>query len=204
MGSEMCIRDRDEVEKAHPDIWDSFLQVLDAGRMTDGDGEVVDFTQTVIVMTSNLGSAELNKHSFGFSTGNAEEQYQARTAHAASSVKKALAEFFKPEFLNRIDDQIFFQELSEATTKEIVQTEIALIAERAKEKGFKLAKPKDDILIEVLKQADVTKYGAREIQRVVRRTISNQVARHMLVPDTSKKKLSLTLVESKGITVTAK
>jgi ATP-dependent Clp protease ATP-binding subunit ClpB len=113
----------DEIEKAHPEVFNVLLQVLDDGRLTDAKGRTVDFKNAVIIMTSNLGSREIAEH--------ADDPKRQE-----SETKKILAQFFRPEFLNRVDDVVVFQSLSEDNIAEIVVLQIARVAERLKKKGI--------------------------------------------------------------------
>jgi hypothetical protein len=184
----------DEVEKAHPKIWDSFLQVLDAGRMTDSSGKVVDFSKTIIVMTSNLGVNEFNKPRAGFLTG--ADSYQNRKSDAESYIKKAVKTFFKSEFVNRIDEIVIFNELPKEIIIKIIQQELAILSERMKKKGTILKDPNSDILNKLFELSDVSEYGAREIQRVISKNVSNSLARKML---SSEKKREFSLVLQDGL-----
>jgi len=170
----------DEVEKAHSQVWDSFLQIFDAGRMTGGDGEVVDFCNSIIVMTSNLGIKDLNRAPSGFITQSTEELYNQRQKDAQSTISKAVSEFFKPEFINRIDEMIIFNELSKDTALLILQKELNTVFERAKKKGFVIENVNDDILNRLLELSDISKFGAREIQRIILRNVSNPLAQKMI------------------------
>ena len=170
----------DEIEKAHPKIWDSFLQILDAGRMTDGMGQTVDFTQCIIIMTSNLGATDLMKPSTGFNFSTDNEAYTQRQKNAKNIVMKAVEAEFRPELINRLDEIVVFNELSTDTARKIVMKEIEILAERMATNGYSLATISDDILQELLAKSDVSKYGAREIQRVVLKHVSNPVAHSMV------------------------
>ena len=101
----------DEIEKAHPDVFNTLLQVLDDGRLTDGQGRTVDFRNTVIIMTSNLGTGAQERATFGF-TRRADGTVDQDSLQ--SSIEKALREFFRPEFLNRIDEIVIFEPLTKA------------------------------------------------------------------------------------------
>ncbi len=117
----------DEIEKAHPEVWNSLLQILDDGRLTDGQGRVVNFRNTVLIMTSNLGTEYINKSgSFGFLQGSAD--HEEREAH--SKIEKALKDTFRPEFLNRIDEIITFSSLSKEQMELIVDLQMEEIQER--------------------------------------------------------------------------
>ena len=172
----------DEVEKAHPKIWDSFLQVFDSGHMTDSQGNVIDFTQTIIVMTSNLGVSELTKKSTGFGvTNDSLSAYETRQKDASRIVMNAVEKFFRPEFINRIDEIVMFNELSPEIITAIIRREIGLVKDRAQNRGVELHEPSDAVIATLLQKSDISKYGAREIQRVVSKNISNQVASFMIL-----------------------
>lgn len=185
----------DEVEKAHPKIWDTFLQVFDSGHMTDSQGEVVDFTQTIVVMTSNLGVNELNKTAIGFGATSGIEAYENRKKQAALIVMSAVEKFFRPEFINRIDEIVMFNELSTDVITSIIKRELSLVSERAAVRGVKLKEVPDAVITTLLQKSDISKYGAREIQRVVFKNVSNPVASFMVLNPTVKN-LSLTMENS--------
>lgn len=191
----------DEVEKAHPTIWDAFLQVLDAGRMTSGTGNEVDFSRTVIVMTSNLGSKELARRTSGFSASIGATPLAPSKEQENSTILKAVEEFFKPELVNRIDELIVFKTLSIDTARKIIDKEIGIIDQRAKLAGFSLDSPSSDIIEALLQKSNVSKYGAREIQRIVLKHVSSPIARAMLKKEKDAKALSLTLDDNKEISV---
>jgi ATP-dependent Clp protease ATP-binding subunit ClpC len=125
----------DEIEKAHPEVWNSLLQILDDGRLTDGQGRMVDFRNTVLIMTSNLGT-EFVKHggTLGFLPGN--ETDEERQAH--DKIEKALKSTFRPEFINRIDEIIMFSPLSLEQMREIVELQMKDIHQRLQEHGLKV------------------------------------------------------------------
>lgn len=171
----------DEIEKADARIWDSFLQILDAARMTDGTGEVVDFRQTVIVMTSNLGANEATKIASGFgrissTTPNVSE---AR-ADAQKTIIAEVERHFRPELINRIDEIIVFNNLTKDISRQIVRKELALVSERMSPSGFTLGHAGDDIVDALLELMNFAKYGAREVQRTVLKNVSTPVARFIM------------------------
>jgi ATP-dependent Clp protease ATP-binding subunit ClpC len=123
----------DEIEKAHPEVWNSLLQILDDGRLTDGQGRVVNFRNTVLIMTSNLGTEYINKSgALGFLQSSADEE--ERESHA--KIEKALKSTFRPEFLNRIDEIITFSSLSKEQMQQIVDLQMEEIQERLDEHDF--------------------------------------------------------------------
>ncbi len=167
----------DEIEKAHPDVFNTLLQILDDGRLTDGQGRTVDFRNTVIIMTSNLGTGAARKE-LGFSTGRRTESRSERQALEAN-VYKALREHFRPEFLNRIDEIIIFEPLTETELLQIVELMARDLGKRLAERGISLR------LTEAAKQALVREgydpvYGARPLRRVIQRQVENQVSKRLL------------------------
>ena len=152
----------DEIEKAHPDIFNILLQVLDEGRLTDRQGHVVDFRNTVIVLTSNVGTRQLQE--FGGGIGFGMNEPDQRTTH--QMLLKALQRQFPPEFLNRIDNIITFDPLSRATVARIVRIEIALLQQRMKTQGHALVVSSEAVDQLVEKSFD-TKNGARPVKRAV-------------------------------------
>jgi ATP-dependent Clp protease ATP-binding subunit ClpC len=167
----------DEIEKAHPDVFNTLLQILDDGRLTDGQGRTVDFRNTVIIMTSNLGTGAARKE-LGFSTGRRTESRSERQALEAN-VYRALREHFRPEFLNRIDEIIIFEPLTETELLQIVELMARDLGKRLAERGISLR------LTEAAKQALVREgydpvYGARPLRRVIQRQVENQVSKRLL------------------------
>ncbi len=116
----------DEIEKAHPDVFNTLLQILEEGRLTDTQGRSVDFRNTVLIMTSNLGTADLRKANLGFTKADEAVSYE----RMKEKVNDALKEHFRPEFLNRIDDTIVFHELSKAEVTQIVDLMIKRVTEQ--------------------------------------------------------------------------
>jgi ATP-dependent Clp protease ATP-binding subunit ClpC len=161
----------DEIEKAHPEVWNVLLQVLDDGRLTDGEGRTVDFTNTVVVMTSNLGAGKA-KRPIGF-TGTAEDAMDERMLEAA---KRA----FLPEFLNRIDEIVVFEPLTEHQVRQIGELLCARIAERLREeRGIELEV--EPALVERLaREGFDAEFGARPLKRHLRRTLERELTRAIL------------------------
>ncbi|MGB0925471.1 MAG: AAA family ATPase, partial [Minisyncoccia bacterium] len=166
----------DEVEKAHPDVFNLLLQVLDDGRLTDGKGRVIDFKNTIIIMTSNLGSQHIQKmQTIGFSDSEKDESYGDTKSKVISSLK----DFFRPEFLNRVDDILIFDVLSKEFISEIVEREIKKLNTRLLEKEIQieLSPAGKQYLIE--KGYDPS-YGARPLKRLIQNDILNSLAMDML------------------------
>ena len=163
----------DEIEKAHPDVMNLLLQLLDDGRLTDGHGRTVNFRNTVIIMTSNLGSTHIAKESIGFSGSNSEIQ------NRKSKVEDALVEHFRPEFLNRVDETIIFDSLTHEELSKIALIVTNKFVERVSKLGIvmKISKKALDWLV---KNGFDKSYGARPLKRVVQRSIENEFAKKML------------------------
>ncbi|MGB2706301.1 MAG: ATP-dependent Clp protease ATP-binding subunit, partial [Candidatus Omnitrophota bacterium] len=167
----------DEIEKAHPDVFNLLLQVLEEGRLTDSFGRKVDFKNTMLIMTSNIGAEMLKKQgSIGFrSVEKEEESYKDMKTRLLEAVKKV----FKPEFLNRVDDIIVFRSLTKKDLQKIVELEISEVGERLKDQDLKLeltTKAKD-FLIE--KGFDKT-FGARPLKRVIQRFLEDPLAEEII------------------------
>lgn len=165
----------DEVEKAHPDIFHTLLQVLDEGHMTDGMGRKVDFKNTVIIMTSNLGVKELQEFGAGIGFSTSASSIEKQKEMAANVLKKAVSKQFAPEFINRLDDIIIFESLKKDDIAKIVEIELADLYSRVKENGYtvELTKQAKDFLIE--KGYD-SKFGARPLKRVIQNLVEDLIA----------------------------
>ncbi len=153
----------DEIEKAHPDVFNILLQVLDDGRLTDGQGRVVDFTNTIIIMTSNLGSQEI----------------LADPEHAEAHVMEIIRHTFKPEFINRIDEIVMFNPLGSAEIRKIVHLQLETLRERVEKRGYRLEW--DDSVEEHVTTAGFDPaFGARPIRRCIQNDVENELSRAML------------------------
>ncbi|WP_436716541.1 ATP-dependent chaperone ClpB [Roseiconus lacunae] len=159
----------DEIEKAHPDVFNILLQVLDDGRLTDGQGRTVNFSNTVIVMTSNAGSQEIQR--IAADDGSEDDM------HAA--VQEALRSRFLPEFLNRIDDTVIFKPLDQIEIRKIVKLQLDQLATRLHENGLNL-EVTEAAIDEIAKVGYDPTYGARPLKRVIQRQIQNQLATALL------------------------
>jgi ATP-dependent Clp protease ATP-binding subunit ClpA len=156
----------DEIEKAHPDVFNLLLQVLDDGRLTDGQGRTVDFGNTVIIMTSNLGSRQLIQL-----TGSPEEQREA--------AMEALQEFFRPEFLNRLDEIVIFNPLGPSELRLILDLMLSEETKRAAERGIRLHL-NDEARSWLLSQNTQPEWGARPLRRLIQRHLTTPLAQHLL------------------------
>src|SRR5215204_3174684 len=153
----------DEVEKAHRDVFNVLLQVLDDGRLTDGQGRTVDFKNTVVIMTSNIGSRYIQELE-----GEDEEKMRSR-------VMEALKDHFLPEFLNRIDDVVIFHNLDRQQLRQIVRLQIERLQKQMAELGVTL-KLTDEAMDEIVKEGYDPTYGARPLKRVIQQRIANPLA----------------------------
>ena len=166
----------DEIEKAHPEVFNILLQVLDNGRLTDSKGRVVNFKNTVIILTSNIGSDQLNRASrIGFGTGGDENTF----ADTKDKILTSLKDHFRPEFLNRLDDIIVFNPLSEATIKEIVDIQLEIVRKRLVHKGISL-EVSDEALNYLAHEGYKPEYGARPLKRLIQTKILNPVAEFII------------------------
>lgn len=162
----------DEIEKAHPEVFNVLLQVLDNGRLTDSKGRMVNFKNSVIIMTSNVGAEFMNRaQSIGFSTGGAAEDYEKVKERIQDSLKQQ----FRPEFLNRLDEIIIFNILSAQVIREIVQIQLNLVTERLGRKGMSV-EVTDAAMKFIAEKGYDPNYGARPLKRVIQDKILNPVA----------------------------
>ena len=169
----------DEIEKAHPDIFNSLLQILEEGRLTDGQGRVVDFKNTIIIMTTNLGSREISRGALGFSLeGDAANDYDQMRSRVNEELKKN----FKPEFLNRVDEVIVFPQLTREELMQIVDLFIGRLQQRLDERDLKLVLTTNakERLIELGYEPSL---GARPLRRTVQREIEDEISERILTGD---------------------
>lgn len=162
----------DEIEKAHPEVFNILLQVLDDGRLTDSKGRVVNFKNTVIIMTSNIGGEFVDKmETIGFGSGEDAEQYN----HAKDKIMERLREFFRPEFLNRLDDIVMFDILAPNALKNIVDIQVEYLRKRLAAKDITIAIT-NTALEELAKRGYNPQYGARPLRRIIQDKILTPVA----------------------------
>ncbi len=167
----------DEIEKAHPEVFNILLQVMDEGRLTDNNGRCVDFKNTIIIMTSNAGSRELQD--FGSGIGFKPTDSAAREAHSRSIIDKALGKTFSPEFLNRIDGIAYFRHLDSKDLKKIVRIELAELARRAGKAGYEL-EIRESVEDFICTKGTDPRYGARPIKRAIVHYIEDAIAEAIL------------------------
>lgn len=174
----------DEIEKAHEDVWNILLQILEDGIVTDSQGRRVDFRNTVIVMTSNVGAknitaAENTRLGFDGSEKNAEKDEAARFARIREAVMAELKRTFKPEFLNRIDETIVFRQLTEEDIVKIAHRMLTITGKRMAQQGITLTADEDAVAM-LAKNGFDAEYGARPLRRSIQNTVEDAVAEQML------------------------
>ena len=166
----------DEIEKAHPDIFNLLLQVMDEGRLTDSNGRTVDFKNTIVIMTSNVGSREVQEYGSGIGFATAGKNVDV---DRKGVVEKAVRKAFPPEFINRVDEQVYFNSLNREAIEEIIDIELKDLRERALEAGYKLTiTPAAKRLV-----ADAgydPAYGARPLKRAVMRYVEDPVSEFII------------------------
>lgn len=200
----------DEIEKAHPEVWNSLLQIMDDGRLTDGQGRTVDFRNTVVIMTSNVGAEAVKRGPLGFSTPEFDE-----SKYASGEYSNQLKRLFRPEFLNRIDETIVFDTLTEENIRQIVMLLMDEIIVRLDELGIS-AELTDGAAVHLADVGYDPSYGARPMRRLLQRRVENELSKgllkgeyktgdHILVdydPDSEgENKLTFTVVEQAPIAV---
>src|SRR2546423_10726461 len=166
----------DEIEKAHPDVWNMLLQIMEEGRLTDNVGRVVDFKNTVLIMTTNIGADQITgKPAFGFNLGDEASTYE----RMKDLLKQEMIRNFRPEFLNRVDDIIVFRGLNKDDLKQIIDIELDKVFKRLREKGLKLVMTDEakDLIIE---KGTNTEYGARPLRRAIEHYLEDPLAEDLL------------------------
>ncbi len=166
----------DEIEKAHPEVFNILLQVLEDGRLTDTKGRTVDFRNTVIIMTSNVGASILKKEALGFAAVRSEEtEYKSMRDRVMEELKRT----FRPEFLNRIDEIVVFHSLQTEHLRQVTKLLMNEINKRIKEQGFEL-EVSDEALDVIAKEGHDPSYGARPLRRAIQRLIEDELAEKVL------------------------
>lgn len=168
----------DEIEKAHPDVFNILLQVLDDGRLTDNKGRVVNFKNTIIIMTSNLGSGFIQSK-FDEMRGKSESEQERLLDETKEGVFEMLKKTIRPEFLNRIDDIIMFQPLKKEEIRLIVRLQVAAIVNRLAEQGISL-QVDDDAIAQIAEAGFDPEFGARPVKRSLQRLLVNDLSKSLL------------------------
>jgi len=167
----------DEIEKAHPEVWNSLLQILEDGRLTDGQGHVVDFRNTVLIMTSNIGTSFVKSGgTLGFLK---QDGLSGQDRQLRDNIERDLKQTFRPEFLNRIDEIIIFHGLTQEHVKQIVDLQMREVAARLGEHGLKieLTEAARDWLAH---EGYDPQFGARPVRRTLERYVENVLAKRLL------------------------
>ncbi len=166
----------DEVEKAHPDVFNILLQILDDGRLTDSKGRVVNFKNTIIILTSNVGASQIKKmNNFGFTSGDEEADYD----NMKENINEALREQFRPEFLNRLDDIIIFRKLTKEEAGKICYKIIDGLRARLRQKSVSL-KVTDAAMEKLIEEGYSEVYGARPMKRIVQKRVEDKLSDEIL------------------------
>lgn len=186
----------DEIEKAHPDIFNTLLQVLDDGHLTDGQGRKVDFKNTIIILTTNLGTRDIAKAAnTGFNLGNnTETSYQRMKDQVSNELKQQ----FRPEFLNRLDDIIVFRQLTEPQVRQIVDLDVQQLNDRLFERHMEL--DLTDKAKDLLAQKGFDPLlGARPLRRVIQRDIEDAVSEKILMGELNDNERVIVDADGEGI-----
>jgi ATP-dependent Clp protease ATP-binding subunit ClpC len=163
----------DEIEKAHPDIFNSLLQILDEGFITDSLGRKINFKNCLILLTSNIGQRKASE--FSSSVGFTSNPEKSRSEESNSIIKKELSKTFSPEFINRIDEVIYFNPLSQEDLLKIVDVELKKMYPRFEEIGYKITISKD-LKEKIAESGYDPKYGARPLKRILQRYVEDTIA----------------------------
>jgi ATP-dependent Clp protease ATP-binding subunit ClpC len=168
----------DEIEKAHKDVFNILLQILDEGHLTDSFGRKVNFTNTIIIMTSNIGAKRVSEFGggVGFSTSSSEDQkYEVKK----TMIQKSLKQQFNPEFLNRIDDVILFNSLDSETLKKIITIEMDKLNSRLIDKNYKITFDKT-VINKIFDLNNQEEYGARPLKRIIQNLCEDFLSEEIL------------------------
>jgi ATP-dependent Clp protease ATP-binding subunit ClpC len=193
----------DEIEKAHPEVFNILLQVLDNGRLTDGKGKMVNFKNAVIIMTSNVGSEYFKEISrLGFEIGKEEDKsLKTETQVFKEKVMSQLRSTFRPEFLNRLDEIIIFNPLTPAEIEKIVGIQLKKLEEKLGERGIKITID-TSLKKHLVEKGFEPEYGARPLKRLIQKLILDQLADRLIKGELKNvKKIRIGFKESEGLAV---
>jgi ATP-dependent Clp protease ATP-binding subunit ClpC len=195
----------DEVEKAHPEVFNALLQIMDDGRLTDGQGRTVDFKNTVVIMTSNVGSADLKRAArIGFAAkkddqGVRDEQQEEIRSKALDGLKRV----FRPEFINRIDQIVVFQSLGKAELHRIVDLMLDQVRNRLHEQKIELVIT-DEVRDFLLEEGYDEEYGARPLRRAIQTYVDDALADALLAGEIASDREAVLTVQDGKIVVSAR
>ena len=193
----------DEIEKAHPDVMNMLLQILDDGRLTDSNGRTVNFKNTVIIMTSNIGARLItDKKLLGFGgTNNTNEEFKKEYENTKKDVLAELKKEFRPEFINRIDEIIVFHKLQNEEIKQIIDIMLSQVTKRLKEQNIEI-EISEEVKDKILENGVDTNFGARPLKRAIQNMLEDKIAEAILDGKIRKgKKAKVELNEEKEIII---
>ncbi|MCI0492992.1 MAG: ATP-dependent Clp protease ATP-binding subunit, partial [Planctomycetes bacterium] len=166
----------DEIEKAHPEVFNMLLQVMEEGRLTDSFGRNIDFRNTILIMTTNAGAEAIkNEAAFGFTKPDQDATYDSMKTRVTDEIEKV----FRPEFINRVNDIIVFRHLTEVDMKQVIDLELAKVRNRLKEKGLAI-ELSDEAKEFLIKKGSNTDYGARPLRRAIENFVEDPLAEELL------------------------
>lgn len=166
----------DEIEKAHPDVFNMLLQVMEEGRLTDSFGRNVDFRNTILILTTNAGAEAIkNESAFGFQKPDSDASYDSMKARVMDQIERV----FRPEFLNRLDDTIIFRHLNKEDLKKVIDFEMSKVRQRLRERGLELDLS-DEAKEFIIKQGSNLDYGARPLRRAIEQRIEDPLSEELL------------------------
>ena len=166
----------DEIEKAHPDVFNMLLQVMEEGRLTDSFGRQVDFRNTILILTTNAGADAIkNESAFGFTKPDGDASYESMKSRVMDSIQRV----FRPEFLNRLDDTIIFRHLNKEDLKKVIDFEMTKVLQRLHERGLELILT-DEAKEFIIKQGSDLDYGARPLRRAIEQRVEDPLAEELL------------------------
>jgi ATP-dependent Clp protease ATP-binding subunit ClpC len=195
----------DEIEKAHPEVFNALLQILDDGRLTDGQGRTVDFKNTVVIMTSNVATPELKHNNIGFKLtrwGEAETAEDSEDAQRRARALQGLKMAFRPEFLNRIDQIVVFHELGRTELRQIVDLLLAKVAARLDEQEITLQFG-DDLRDFLMREGYDQEFGARPLRRAIQMHVDDVLADAILAGELQPGQTAIVTVEDGAVRVHA-
>lgn len=184
----------DEIEKAHPDVFNILLQVLDDGRLTDNKGRTADFRNTIIIMTSNIGSHIISERTIGINSGNSEQVFEQTRAEVMELLRKTI----RPEFLNRIDELIMFRPLTENQISEVVRLQLDNLVKTLQHNDMKLTFT-DTAVHLIAERGFDPQYGARPVKRVIQRQVLNELSKKILSGEVTKNADIVLDADDKGL-----